>query len=113
MVKTNQYRVLKMCPNCPFRTDGKQIELQPGRLDEIKRKLREDDSSSFTCHKTAHNLDLNMKPTEHQDPKMCAGAYEYLIEIQRPNVMMRMAHAFGIEKLPIPSSDTESNHDHK
>lgn len=100
LVETNVYRVLKMCPNCPFRDNGKAIALNDGRVDSIKDYLLESDQHSFTCHKTAYNLDLDMKPLKtHKQPlKMCAGAYEFLKEQKRPNIMMRLAVLMGYEK---------------
>lgn len=39
-----------MCKSCIFREDGKQVQLAPGRLDEIKAYLIA--SSSHECHVT-------------------------------------------------------------
>lgn len=99
IVETNEYRVLKMCSNCPFRDNGEAVHLDDGRVDDIKKMLLENDHNSFTCHKTAYNLDKDMNPVEGfvQPKKMCAGAYEYLKKMGRPNIMMRIAMASGIE----------------
>lgn len=99
LVESNIYRVTKMCSNCPFRDNGKAIHLEEGRVDQIKAYLLSDDQGSFSCHKTAHNLDTEMNgyKGEPQKPKMCAGAYEYLKKEGRPNLMMRLAVSMGIE----------------
>lgn len=39
-----------MCKTCIFREDGNQVELSPGRLDEIKKYLL--GTSSHICHTT-------------------------------------------------------------
>jgi hypothetical protein len=39
-----------MCKTCIFREDGNQLELEPGRLDQIKAYLI--GSSSHVCHTT-------------------------------------------------------------
>ena len=89
-----------MCPNCPFRENGAAIHLQSGRLEQIKNDLLADDSATFICHKTVYNLDLDMRPTGEQPRKMCAGAYEYLLQIGRPNLSMRIAYAMGVDTPP-------------
>jgi len=91
------YRCQKHCNNCPFLDDGKKIGLEPGRVDEIKKALLEDDKETFVCHKTAYDLDENMEPTEPQDRKMCYGAYLYLKKMKRPNLSMKIAYAMGID----------------
>ncbi len=97
LVETNIYRVLKQCSNCPFKDNGEEIHLKAGRVDEIKKELLESDYNSFNCHKTVYNLDKDMKNGKKQQEKMCAGAYEYLKSINRPNISMRMAASLGIE----------------
>lgn len=39
-----------MCNSCIFRTDGKAVQLAPGRMEEIKKYLI--GSSSHVCHVT-------------------------------------------------------------
>jgi len=39
-----------------------------------------------------------MKSTEEQAPKMCAGAYEHLKRVGKPNISMRLAAAMGIDE---------------
>jgi hypothetical protein len=41
----------QMCGTCPFRTDGKAVDLAPGRLDEIKRYLMA--GTPHICHHDA------------------------------------------------------------
>ena len=92
-VKTNEWRVIKPCSNCPLMDDGKAIHFNPGRVDEIKEHLR--NGGNFVCHKTSYDLDINMEPGEIQQPKMCAGAYLYLKSINKPNQLMRIVKAYG------------------
>lgn len=96
LVKTNIYRVLKPCSNCPFSDNGKKIDLVKGRVDSIKQDLL--DGGHFTCHKTVYDLDINMNEANAgQTPKMCAGAYNFLKERDKPNEAMRLALKLGVE----------------
>lgn len=96
-VETNVYRVLKMCPNCPFKDNGKAMHLNDGAVEEIKKDLLENDGS-FNCHKTVYNLDMEMNSCGcKQELKMCAGAYEFLKKEDKPNQQMRLAKVFGVE----------------
>jgi len=95
LIKTNEWRVLSSCSNCPFLDDGKAMHLNEGRVEEIKAYLLENDMHSFSCHKTAHNLDKNMESTPSQKPKMCAGAYQYLKSKNRANIFMRLGEYRG------------------
>lgn len=97
LVETNEYRVLKSCSNCPFLDNGKSIHLREGRVDQIKKDLLEDDWSSFNCHKTVYDLNKDMQSGNTQEPKMCAGAYNYLKSKGRPNMQMRFALLTGKE----------------
>lgn len=97
MGKTNEYRCLSCCQNCPFKDDGKMIGLNDGRVGDIKKMLDADDNKSFSCHKTVYNLDENMEHTEEQSPKMCYGAYKYLRDKGAANIMMRLAYSMGID----------------
>jgi len=99
LVESNEYRVLKMCSNCPFRDNGKAMHLKEGRVDQLKEMLRSDSMNSFNCHKTVYDLDTDMNTSgSNQALKMCAGAYEYLKSINQPNIQMSLAEAWGIEK---------------
>lgn len=99
VVKTNMYRVLEPCNNCPFIDDGKKIHLNKGRVDSIKEDLLKHPDNSFTCHKTVYNLDIDMNEiTDYkQERKMCAGAFLYLKSIKKPNTMMILAQRIGLE----------------
>ena len=97
VVGTNEYRCLGFCKNCPFKDNGKEINLSDGRVADIKKLLDSDDNKSFSCHKTVYNLDENMNPTKEQSPKMCYGAYKYLRDKGSPNIMMRIAYSMGID----------------
>ena len=99
VVKTNMYRVLEPCNNCPFTDDGKKIHLNKGRVDSIKEDLIKHPDNSFTCHKTVYNLDVDMNEiTDYkQERKMCAGAFLYLKSIKKPNTMMVLAQRIGLE----------------
>jgi len=96
LVKSNIYRVLEQCPNCPFNDNGKAIHLEEGGVDKIKEMLLE--GGSFNCHKTVYDLDTNMGLTESQSPKMCAGAYAFLKREGKPNQIMQVAERLGVEK---------------
>lgn len=97
IVKTNIYRCLEHCLNCPFLDNGLAMSLKSDRLDSIKSKLRESDAESFLCHKTIYNLNNEMKNSEQQDLKMCKGAYDYLKRIEKPNIAMRLALSLKID----------------
>lgn len=96
------YALRKPCANCPFRRKG-AIELMPGRLEGIVKDLLEDDTSTFTCHKT---LKAVPEPVDDEDgplprrvyqegEKMCAGAATYLQKQGRPSIGMRYALMMG------------------
>lgn len=72
------------CSNCPFRSDGAGIELQPGRLEGIVADLLSDDHSTFVCHKT---LD--------KERKTCAGALGVMSKLGRMPVIARVGLATG------------------
>jgi len=95
IVKTNEWRCVEFCPNCPFKDNGRAVGLVDGRVDDIKVMLLK--GENFVCHKTAYNLDNEMKPTAHQDRKMCYGAYLYLLEKNKPNQLMQVAKRLGCE----------------
>jgi len=102
IVETNEYRCLTYCKTCPFPSDGKNLFLEEGRVDNIKEELLKDDMSSFTCHKTVYNFKNKeeLETVENktiQSRKMCYGAYKYLQEQNRPNIMMRIAQLRGFE----------------
>jgi len=96
LVKTNEWRVLEPCSNCPFLDNGKAMHLNEGRVDDIKEDLR--NGGNFTCHKTVYGLRTDMESDEEstqQQPKMCAGAYLYLKKLRIPNTIMNLAKAMG------------------
>lgn len=97
-VPTNIYRCLTYCPNCPFKDNGKKINLHKNRVAEIKKLLLASDHNSFNCHKTVYDLDNTMQPTEEQKLKMCYGAYKFLKEQGVYNMAMRLALIYGIDK---------------
>jgi hypothetical protein len=96
LVKTNIYRCLNYCDNCPFRDNGKKINLKDGRVKEIQRELLKSDSS-FNCHKTVYDLDSKMLSTKHQDKKMCYGAYKFLKDQNKENIQMKLARMWEID----------------
>ena len=97
IVKTNAFRCLEHCPNCPFLDDGKAMHLEPGRVDAIKEKLLSSTDENFICHKTAYSLDNDMEPTQKQERKMCYGAYLFLKKKKRPNAIMQIAERLGLD----------------
>lgn len=80
------YDLKRPCKECPFVCGtGTNVTLEPGRLEDIKNKLKSD--STFTCHKT-----LEMPKANQQH---CAGALIYLEKIEQPNNMMRIMERLG------------------
>lgn len=67
------WRMPAMCDNCPFQTNGRAIELAPGRFDGIKSAVL--CGQPFHCHKTVHPRIFNTAPIE--DWKECAGALAF------------------------------------
>lgn len=70
------------------------IELNPGRLEGIKKHLLRDDYSSFYCHKTTHHTgeeegDEGYRPSGKE--AHCAGAVAFLLSHGRHNIAMRLA----------------------
>lgn len=93
------FRLKRPCANCPFLKEG-AIELEPGRLQGIIDHLVEDDSSSFSCHKTVHckkGGEWDDEGVYHASghESMCAGAAAYLLKKGRPTIGMRLAFATG------------------
>lgn len=73
------------CSNCPFRHDGKGIELNPGRIEGIVTELLADDQQTFVCHKTLH-----------AERKTCAGAIGLMLKLGRLPVIARLGLATGL-----------------
>ena len=98
IVKTNIYRCLEYCPNCPFKDNGKKIDLVNGRVKELVQMLIHEENSSFNCHKTVYNLDNEMQETEHQELKMCYGAFLLKAKKQVLNLQMKLALSYDIDQ---------------
>ena len=90
----NAYRVMKPCNTCPFINN--KMYLEDGRVDDIKEMLS--DGGHFVCHKTVYNLNNKLEESQHQERKMCAGAYEYLKKEGILTPIMRVAMATGIDQ---------------
>lgn len=103
IVKSNVYRCTEFCSNCPFIDNGKKIGLRVKRIPELEQYLLTERESSFNCHKTVYALDNEMNPTEHQDLKMCYGAWLLKRKHHVYNIQMRLAISMGID--PIPKED--------
>lgn len=73
------------CSNCPFRNDGKAIELRDGRLRSIVEVLLADDRETFVCHKTLS-----------KDRKTCAGAVGIMSRLGRLPVIARLGLSLGV-----------------
>lgn len=73
------------CANCPFRSDGAAIELNPGRIEGIVSDLLADDQQTFVCHKTLE-----------KERMTCAGALGLMSKLGRLPVIARMGLAFGL-----------------
>jgi hypothetical protein len=82
------------CSNCPFRNDGKGVELCPGRLENIVSGLVADDHQTFVCHKTLE--------TERMT---CAGAMGVLYKLGRLPLIVRLGLVTGV----IEVSDIEAS----
>lgn len=95
------FRLKKPCANCPFKAKG-AIDLEPGRLAGIVEQLRQDDWSTFSCHKSVHNpktggtWDDEGVYTPSGKEAMCAGAMLFLEQIGRPSVGMRIGQLMGL-----------------
>lgn len=74
-------RMPALCESCPFRTDGKAIELRPGRIEGIRAAVTL--GADFACHKTTHGA----APEE----KFCAGAWEHRMASGRDLAKVRAA----------------------
>ena len=88
-VETNVWRVLKPCKDCPVEYGDKAMSLKKGRVAEIKKALR--DGKSFSCHKTIYD-------EGYDAPKFCAGAYNYLKRLKKPNQIMQIAERMGFDE---------------
>lgn len=74
------------CSNCPFRSDGEGIPLEPGRIEGIVSGLLRDDLQTFVCHKT---LDSGQRMT-------CAGAVGVMSKLGRLPVIARLGLVCGV-----------------
>lgn len=79
-IKTNIYRCLEPCKNCPLLDDGKAMHLSEGHVDTIKADL--DKGGNFVCHHLLY---------DHDDRKMCYGAWKYLNDKGEKNDIMQIA----------------------
>lgn len=97
-----RFDLTRPCENCPFRKDGKGVELLPGRWKDIKRALI-DKQATFSCHKT---IEFHDPYLEEQDGEAdwhiaapgeqhCAGALITLEKMGRPNQIMRIFERLG------------------
>lgn len=85
-VKCNLWKVLEPCKDCPVEYGDKAMHLKEGRVAEIKQAL--EDGEGFSCHKTIY---------DDGDPKFCAGAYNHLKRIGKPNQIMQIAKRMGLD----------------
>lgn len=95
-----QFSVKKPCANCPFRKDGKAIDLQPGRREQIIEDLLSGKDSTFHCHKTVyrndgrnHDEEGNYQPV---DVSHCPGAVAVARKYGRDTVMVQVASRLGV-----------------
>ena len=82
------------CANCPFRSDGAGVELEPGRVEGIVSDLLADDQQTFVCHNT---LD--------KERMTCAGAVGLMSKLGRLPVIARIGLAYGV----ITKADIEAS----
>lgn len=85
------------CNDCPFRIDGKGVQLGPGRWQEIRECIEEEDGY-FPCHKTIDYGDHDDTGSPRLQPGMqhCAGAMIHLEQLEKPNQFMRVAERLGL-----------------
>jgi hypothetical protein len=93
------FAVKQPCKDCPFLSEC-GIELTPGRLDDIKATLLNDDTVPFQCHKTTFSTggyysDDNDRYVSSGKESYCAGAMAYLYANGRMNVVMRLGAIMG------------------
>ena len=95
----NQFSLKKPCANCPFRNDGRAIELQPGRREDILHEILSQRSATFPCHKTAHrpdgrnfDEDGNYAPT---DVSVCPGAAAVARKFGRDLQIVQLGYRLG------------------
>ena len=111
------------CADCPFLKNHESF-LHPGRLDQIKTDLLDNDHEPFFCHKTvdySRGMDDDGVYSTQGSESYCAGSMTFLHVNQRWNVPMRLGYAFRMfnpESLDrfIPAINTdlppaERNHD--
>lgn len=91
------FRIKKPCSNCPFRNDGKAINLSDARFEEIVASITQDDSTTFPCHKTVYDENGN---TLKGKSSYCVGAMAYLYKAKQPNIAMRLGIAMGLTTEP-------------
>ncbi|GAA0854014.1 hypothetical protein ABER99_20340 [Paenibacillus glucanolyticus] len=92
MENPNQlFSIKKPCNNCPFLIEN-DLNLKPGRLEEIIRKLH--DNIPFHCHKT---IDYSKESIEDQveNASYCGGSMVYLKKCNNTNVPMRLGQLLG------------------
>lgn len=70
------------CDQCPFPSNGENLFLNEGRIDEVKENLLQSDFNTFSCHKTIGG--------DTSDHRMCYGAARFLEMKKRPSVYMRV-----------------------
>lgn len=85
----------KPCDNCPFRMDI-NFGLTDDRTREIYDSLHA--GFSFPCHKTVEYDDEDGEGRVTSRARMCAGAANLLIAIDRPNQLMQVAKRLGYWK---------------
>lgn len=98
-MSSRYFALKKPCANCPFLKEG-AIELNEGRLDDIKSTLLNNSFASFECHKTTYATGGEMSDCgEHYHASgkesHCAGATAFLIANGMSNVYMRLAMSDG------------------
>lgn len=87
MTHQNNYKLVRPCADCPFRTD-RPFYLTPGRVSEIERSTK---VFPFSCHNT-----VDESKDETHENSHCAGALILLEKIGRPSLVMRLAESLGL-----------------
>jgi len=88
------------CGSCLWRTDGRAIELRPGRREEIEAYLRE--GTTHQCHSVGP-----LGPTGRGRQHTCAGSVEYMASVgihDEQDRVLAILRSLGVEVRPLEAS---------
>ena len=94
-----QFALTRPCSDCPFRNDGKAIDLQSGRREEIIEALLRGQTSTFHCHKSVYRDDGRNHDEDGEfvpnDVCHCPGAAAVARKCGRDTQMVQIATRLG------------------